>query len=607
MSLDKPTRWDVSNIYPSLESSEFQKAFSEMTTLISDVTTYLNNHLVTLSIDTSADILNKNISTYLDKINKTVTLNGKISSYLYSFISTDSYNKLAQKLYSEFEQISIDLQNQNVVFKGWLSKFADRLDEIVEFGGTAGAHKFSLQESIHQSKFLMSNEKEALAAELNLSGASAWEKLHGIVTSQLSVDFELDGKIQTLPAPALINLRSHPDEDVRRRGYEAELKAWKTVEETLAAAMNGIKGTVNTLNKHRNREDALHSALDAARIDRIALDAMLSAMRDSFPMFRQYFKAKASLFGKENLPWWSLFAPVGKSESHLTFAEAKQFIYDNFSKFDQGLADFAAYAFDHNWIDAEQRDGKMGGAFCMDIPGSGESRILCNFDGSMEQVSTIAHELGHGFHSDCEYKAKRTQLQKRTPMTLAETASIMCESIVSNASLKLATSPEEELAILDGMLINDSQVIVDIYSRFLFEKEVFERREKSVLSADDLSEIMLSAQKATYGDGLDENYLQKYMWTWKPHYYSEELSFYNFPYAFGLLFATGLYAIYQERGESFVPEYKDLLSSTGMNQAVDLAKRFNIDIQQKEFWSGSLKIVAQRVERYKEIVAKLKS
>ncbi len=211
-----------------------------------------------------------------------------------------------------------------MVFKGWLSKFANRLDEIVEFGGTAGAHKFSLQESIHQSKFLMSHEKEALAAELNLSGASAWEKLHGIVTSQLSVDFELDGKMQKLPAPALINLRAHPVEDVRRRGYEAELKAWKTVEETLTAAMNGIKGTVNTLNKHRNRDDALHSALDAARIDRQALDAMLSAMRDSFPMFREFFKAKASLFGQEKLPWWNLYAPVGKTDTVFTFEEAKK-------------------------------------------------------------------------------------------------------------------------------------------------------------------------------------------------------------------------------------------------------------------------------------------
>jgi len=606
MTLEKPTRWDVTNIFPGLESPEFKRALDELNTQISDVTAYLNENLIPLPFDSSVEILNQKISTYLDKINSVVTLNGKIFNYLYSFISTDSYNKLAQKLVSEVEQLAVGLQNQNVVFKGWLRKFDNRLEEIVALGGSAQAHRFSLAESIYQSKFLMSAEKEALAAELNLSGASAWEKLHGVVTSQLSVEIELDGKVQTLPAPALINLRSHPDEDVRRRGYEAELKAWKTVEETLAAAMNGIKGTVNTLNKHRSREDALHSALDAARIDRQALDAMLSAMRDSFPMFREYFKAKASLFGKESLPWWNLFAPVGKLDSHFSFADAKQFIFDNFTKFDQGLADFAAYAFDHHWIDAEQRDGKMGGAFCMDIPGTGESRILCNFDGSMEQVSTIAHELGHGFHNDCEYKANRTELQKRTPMTLAETASIMCETIVSNASLKLAANPEEELAILDGMLINDSQVIVDIYSRFLFEKEVFERREKSVLSADELSEIMLSAQKATYGDGLDEDYLQKYMWTWKPHYYSEELSFYNFPYAFGLLFATGLYAIYQERGESFVPEYKDLLSSTGMNKAVDLAKRFNIDIQDKAFWEGSLRIVAQRVQRYKELVTKIK-
>lgn len=265
------------------------------------------------------------------------------------------------------------------------------------------------------------------------------------------------------------------------------------------------------------------------------------------------------------------------------------------------LADFAARAFDNNWIDAEQREGKMGGAFCMEIPGSGESRILCNFDGSIDQVSTIAHELGHGFHNDCMVKAHRTRLQRRTPMTMAETASIMCETIISNATLKQVSSPEEELAILEGMLNNDSQVIVDIYSRYLFEKEVFERREKSDLSPDELSDIMERAQKATYGDGLDERYLQKYMWTWKPHYYSADLSFYNYPYSFGLMFGTGLYAIYQERGDSFIPEYKDLLSSTVLGSAADLANRFGINIRDKAFWEGSLKVVEKRINRYVEI------
>jgi pepF/M3 family oligoendopeptidase len=358
---------------------------------------------------------------------------------------------------------------------------------------------------------------------------------------------------------------------------------------------------VITLNKKRGRKDAVESALDMARIDRETLEAMLSAMQDSFPMFRRYFQAKAKRLGQEKLPWWNLFAPVGQSDTKFSFLEAREFILDHFTKFSPDLADFAARAFDNNWIDAEQREGKMGGAFCMDIPGTGESRILSNFDGSLDQVSTLAHEIGHGFHNDCMEKANRTQLQQRTPMTMAETASIMCETIISNASLKQAKSKEEELAILEGMLNGDSQVIVDIYSRYLFEKEAFERRVKSDLSAEEFCDIMERAQKATYGDGLDENYLHKYMWTWKPHYYSAHLSFYNFPYAFGLMFGTGLYAIYQERGDSFIPEYKDLLSSTGLGSAAELANRFGINIRDKAFWEGSLKVVEQRVNRYIEI------
>jgi len=365
--------------------------------------------------------------------------------------------------------------------------------------------------------------------------------------------------------------------------------------------MNGIKGTVNTLNRHRGRKDALHSALDMARIDRKTLDAMMGAMQDSFPMFRKYFRAKAKRFGQEQLPWWNLFAPTGKAGQTYTFAEASNLILKNFAAFSPELKGFAQGAFENSWIDAEQRSGKRGGAFCMSVPGVKESRIMCNFDGSLDQVMTMAHELGHGFHNYCMFQADKTELQRLTPMTMAETASIMCETIVFNAIVSQVKDPQEELAILETALISDSQVIVDIYSRFLFEKEVFERREKSDLSADELCEIMEKAQKATYGDGLDERYLHKYMWTWKPHYYSAGLSFYNFPYAFGLLFGVGLYAIYKERGEAFIPEYKQLLASTGEGTAADLAKRFGIDIRERKFWEQSLKVIEGRIDRYIEL------
>ena len=365
--------------------------------------------------------------------------------------------------------------------------------------------------------------------------------------------------------------------------------------------MNGVKGEVVTLNKRRGRKDALESAIEQARIDRPTLEAMLEAMKASFPMFRKYFKHKAKLIGKEKLAWWDIYAPVGKAGKSYSFEEARDFILENFESFSPELRTFSTRAFDNNWIDAEMREGKRGGGFCMEVQSVQESRILVNFDGSQDQISTISHELGHAFHNECAYQFEKTPLQQLTPMTLAETASTFCETIATEAVLAQVTDPQEELAVLEGQLNGASQVIVDIYSRYLFEKEVFERREGAELSADDFNEIMERAQKATYGDGLDERYLQKYMWTWKPHYYSTEISFYNFPYAFGLLFGTGLYAIYQQRGGDFVDDYKALLASTGEAMAADLADRFGINIRTRKFWDDSLAIIGKRVERYCEL------
>jgi pepF/M3 family oligoendopeptidase len=328
---------------------------------------------------------------------------------------------------------------------------------------------------------------------------------------------------------------------------------------------------------------------------------MMAAMQDSFPLFRKYFNHKAKLLGKDKLAWYDLYAPVGSGGGSVTYEEARDFVLEHFKNFSPELSAFAQRAFEKNWLDAEMREGKRAGGYCAGVETLKESRIFVNFDGSADQISTIAHELGHAFHNECAYQQDKTILQQDTPMTLAETASTFCETIVTEARLKRVKDPQEELAILEGHLNGASQVIVDIYSRFLFEKEVFERREQSELSADDFCEIMERAQKATFGEGLDERYLQKYMWTWKPHYYSTSISFYNFPYAFGLLFGTGLYAIFKERGADFVADYKNLLASTGEATAADLAARFGIDIRKKKFWADSIAIIAKHVDRYCEL------
>ncbi len=596
---DTTPRWDLSNIYKGIDDPQLQTDMTDVSKEIQELTAYFEHELLPL-VETKlpAEEVSSRLSKLVEKLNLIFTNAGTIGAFLSGIITTDSYDKKAEQLQSQFRISMLPLRNLEVRVSAWLGKMSDQLTDALQVPGAAKEHAFALLEEAQQSKFLMSEIEEELANELSLSGGSAWGKLQGTLTSQKSVDFELDGETKKLPLPALINLRSHPSAEVRERAYTLEQATFEDMKEALAACLNGVKGEVNTLDKRRQREDSLHSSLDMARIDRETLEAMLAAIEDSLPMFRRYFQAKAKLLGMEKLPWWSLFAPIGSVDKSYTFDEAKEIILTNFASFSQELSDFARNAFDKNWIDALQRPGKRGGAYCMGIEGRKESRIMANFDGSFDQVMTLAHELGHAFHNYCAFQEDKTPMQTRTPMTLAETASIMCETIVFNALLKEIDDPKEEQAILETSISSDAQTIVDIYSRYLFEREVFERRKKSTLSADEISEIMLQAQRDSYGDGVDPEVMNKFAWTWKPHYYSTGLSFYNYPYAFGNLFAKGLYAIYKEKGEAFVEDYKALLASTGEASAADLAARFGIDIRSKEFWQASLAQIEPQIDRY---------
>jgi pepF/M3 family oligoendopeptidase len=589
--------WDLTNIYPSLESTEFAAAITGVKEQIAALTAFLAATTSATTTNVSASLAEG-----INRFNELLRLEQTIQSYIYSYVSTDSRNSAARKKMSEFNQLQAQIQTLFTQWQAWVGKLGPALEESIATHPTAGSHAFFLRDLAEQAKYLMSEAEESLAADLSLSGTKAWEQLQRTVTSQVTVDFELEGKTQKIPITQLLNLRTHPDEGVRKRAYETENQAWDQVREPLAAALNGIKGAVNTLDRRRGRTDALHSAIDAGHIDRATLEAMLEAMEASFPSFRRYFKAKAKHLGKQQLAWWDIFAPVGAIDKDYSWDEARAFILETFGTFSPELAAFAQRSFDDHWLDAEPREGKVGGAFCMSLPSVNETRILLNFDGKLSTVSTVAHELGHGYHAECLYQAGKTSLQSSYPMTLAETASLMCETIATEAVLAQAQNPQEELAILEEILNGASQVVVDIYSRYLFEKEVFERRMQAELSTDDFCEIMERAQRATYGDGLDPAHLQKYMWTWKPHYYRAGLSFYNFPYAFGFLFSTGLYAIYQQRGAAFVPDYKQLLASAGEANAADLADRFGINLRSRKFWEDSLALVEKYVERFCAIV-----
>ena len=374
-----PPRWDLSSVYPGLETDQFKADFAHLKLLVERMAKEFPARLYNLGVDTPPVELAEEIGQAIELLNDILCRATTMNAYIRSFVTTDSYNSIAKRLLSEFERLRVELEKQEVRFQSYIGSLAEVLPEVINQNGVVQAHAFMLRETAEQSQYLMSAVEEDLAAELSLSGANAWSKLQGTVTSQLKVSFELDGEIQELPTPALNNLHSHPDEDVRRRAYFKELEAWESVQEPLAAAMNGVKGTVVTLDRRRGRVDNLHSAIDAARIDRQTLDALLSAMKASFPQFRRYFRAKAGRFGQEQLPWWNLFAPVGTTTKSFTFPQARDFILDHFSAFTPELGDMANRAFANHWIDAEQRSGKRGGAFCMSVPAVKESRYFMQF------------------------------------------------------------------------------------------------------------------------------------------------------------------------------------------------------------------------------------
>ncbi len=523
---------------------------------------------------------------------------GSLLRKLFSFVSLNSstntvdkesarYMVILQKKASSFTEVS-------TLFSIFLSKI-ENLDKLIEASSFLKEHAFYLHETVNHHRYKLDEKTESLLAKLDQSSASLFSKMQRVLTSTLEIEF--NGEILTLPE--IIGKSEDEDQEIRKSAYLAELKAYEKIDKAIAFAMNGIKGQVNTMAKHRGYQSALDQALVKSRMSKATLDAMLSAINDYLPVFRMYLKRKGELLGHQNgLPWYDLYAPLGESAKEFTIEEAQSFILKNFASFSPKLEALARRAFENNWVDYLPYKGKVGGAFCANIPPIKESRILTNFNGAFGDVITLAHELGHAYHGDNIFS--ESLLNSHYTMPVAETASTFCETIVLNAALKDALKAEK-IYLLESSLQGSTAVVVDILSRFLFESAVFNEQQNDFLDETALKNLMLNAQKEAYGDGLDQNYLHPYMWLWKPHYYSGSLSFYNFPYAFGLLFAKGLYGIYQKEGKSFTAKYDNLLKATGKMSVEEVARLADIDLTTKAFWETSLEVIKKDIELFLEL------
>jgi len=580
--------WNLEKLYLGFDDPNFKDDFARLEKLILEINSQI------IDFQNYDDKLKK----LLRYLNNEITFSNLIRK-LFSFASltesVESTNQDAVKMSSVLRRKIAELTKASTVFNKWVASYPE-LEKDIENDMFLKEHKFYLLEIKDNAKHILSDDLELMIARLRQTGSSAWGTLQSLLTSTLEVEF--DDKIITLSE--VRNLADDADPVVRKKAYEAELKAYKKIDKSVAAALNSIKGEVNTISQARGFSSPLEQALYNSRMSKETLDAMQDAVKDYYEVFRSYLKRKASLLGHKNgLPFYDLYAPMGKVNKRFTIEEANEYVLKNFKTFSEPLYEMARTAFAENWVDYTPRQGKRGGAFCANIHPIKESRIMTNFTGAFGDMITLSHELGHAYHGEVIFR--ESILNSSYTMPVAETASTFCETIVNKAALKDAETKEEKIFLLESSIQGYTAVVIDIMSRFIFEKNVFEGREQTVFDVNELNEIMLKAQKETYGDGLDPNYLHPYMWVCKPHYYSGGLSYYNFPYTFGLLFAKGLYSKYLENKDAFRANYDQLLAATGKNTVEDTAKLMNIDVTKKEFWVSSLELLKEDIELFLDL------
>jgi pepF/M3 family oligoendopeptidase len=579
--------WDLSIIYESFQSPAFKADFQSLQPLMDEIEATIQKGGAPVSLLVEVTRL---FTTLQEKVSR-------LGTYAYLTWATDAVNEEALNCIDQLMAKEVDMERLLSDFSRYLGALDD-LDAVIDQNPLLTEHGFMLRELKEDAAHRMDKAIESWILRLSLTGGETFAQLREKLAATLTANF----RGEEIPLSAVRAKAYDPDPAVRKEAYEAELLAYPKVELAIATCLNGIKGEARIQAEARHFDSVLDWTLHDSRMDRETLEALWTAVSETLTDFRRYLKAKGRLLGHtDGIPFYDLMAPVGKGMRTYTAEEARALLAQKLGSFTPAMGAFIHEAFDNRWIDMYPRSGKQGGAFCSSVHTLDISRVLTNFAGSFADISTLAHELGHAWHNRC--MAGLPILLTEHPMPLAETASIFNETLLSHAVLKTA-SPEEAFTIIEAELMEATQSIVDIYGRFLFESEVINTRADHALSVNELKEAMLRAQEASYGDGLEKDARHPYMWACKGHYYSPTLHFYNFPYAFGLLFAKGVFAQYLEKGESFVPTYNKLLRSCGNGTVYDVAMSVGIDVHSVDFWRSSLNVLKESMDRFVELCDK---
>ncbi|MBS4169278.1 M3 family oligoendopeptidase [Parachlamydia sp. AcF125] len=516
-------------------------------------------------------------------------------SYASCLIAQNTHDQEAIRFNARLQEAFASFQNLNDGLNQQLAKLSKGQFRGLLKNKDLLPIQFILEERRLRALEKLPLEQEALIHDLAVDGFHGWYQLYQTQVGKMRISCTIEGEKRLLSVGQAYNQLTHADRKTRSHVFSQWTKAWDQEKEILAQILNHISGFRSKVYEKRGWNSYLKEALNLNRLSEKTLTTMWQVVTENKAPFLDYLKVKAKLLKQKKLAWHDLAAPLGKKQKKISYTEGFALIEEHFQEFSPSLGRLATQAKQQKWVEAEDRPGKSPGGFCTSFPLQKQSRIFMTYSNTLENLMTLAHELGHAYHSQAVFDLP--PLAQSYPMSLAETASTFAEQILSDALLKKAYKPAEKLFLLDQRLQRSSIFFLNIHSRFLFESELYIKRKHSTLSAEELCELMQKAQQTAFCDSLSEYH--PYFWAEKLHFYLTELPFYNFPYAFGYLFSMGIYAMGRSSPKNFAKRYHSLLQDTGRMSCEEVAKKhLDVDLTTPDFWQSAIQLAIEDVSLF---------
>jgi pepF/M3 family oligoendopeptidase len=590
--------WDLERIFPGGSSSPEFKIFMER---LEERTESLRAALAVARAPQRADEAEA-FSTMLGELQDIIKGLMEAGSFTGCLSAENQTDRKAVALGAKVQDIQALYQATLTLFDRYLSQIPEAVFAELMNREPWREVRFSLYERRRLAQEKLSPELETLAGNLAVDGYHGWGELYNTIVGKVRIPFEENGETQQLSVGQAFNKLHSTDRMVRAEMFEKWETAWADQADFCADALNRIAGFRLRLYKHRGWDSVHREPLSINRMTQETLNVMWDTVEKNKDIFLTYLARKAKLLGLEQLAWYDVDAPVGEADEKVSYDQGAAAIVEQFRAFSPKMADFAERALSERWVEVEDRPGKRPGGFCTSFPISGETRIFMTYAGTATNVSTLAHELGHAYHQ--EVMNDMPGLAQEYAMNVAETASTLAETIVSDAAIRAQEDKAAKIALLDDKLQNAVAMFLNIHARFIFETSFYQEREQGMVSVERLNELMVEAQKKAYHNSLSEYH--PYFWAAKLHFYATDVPFYNFPYTFGFLFSSGIYQTALKEGAGFEDRYIALLRDTGSMTVEELAlKHLGVNLQQPEFWQQAIGMAVEDARQFLELTEEM--